>query len=157
MKGAFTILVLVVAVLSASGATDAYELISATDKTLLKPQVERWIRDQVKHDWSDLWEIQDQTREMKNSLLLGNKDAPDIDRHQYVQAMRATIGTGYPEIRAFTLSEVDKEPDGFQVVGCAKMRREEWAQTSIEYIHVRIVNGKALFGWPDGSPEPCKL
>ena len=139
-------------------ATDPFGSLTPAEKALLKPQIERWIHDQVKHDWSDLWEIQDQTpRELKNSLLLGRKDAPDMDRKQYVDAMRSTIGIGYPEIKAFTLTEVDREADGFQVVGCARLQREEWRATTIQYIHVKLVNGKALFAWPDGSAEQCKV
>jgi hypothetical protein len=140
-----------------AAAADPFGSLTPADKALLKPQIERWIHDQVKHDWSDFWEIQDQTPELKNSLLMGRKDAPDMDRKQYVEAMRSTIGSGYPEIKAFTLTEVDKETDGFQVVGCASLKREEWRATTIQYIHVRVENGKVLFGWPDGSAEQCKL
>jgi hypothetical protein len=107
--------------------------------------------------WSDSWEIQDQTPELKNELLLGRKDAPDMDRNEYVQAMRSTIGIGYPEIKAFTLTEVDKEADGFQVVGCAKLQREEWKKVTEQYVHLKVVNGKVLFGMYEGSGEPCKL
>lgn len=138
-------------------ATEPFGALTPAEKALLKPQIERWIHDQTRHDWSDLWEIQDQTPELKNSLLLGHKDAPDMDRKQYVEAMRGTIGSGYPEMKAFTLTEVDKEADGFQVVGCAKLQREEWRATTIQYIHAKIVDGKVRFGWPDGSADECKL
>ena len=140
-----------------AAAADPFGSLTLADKTLLKPQIERWIHDQVKHDWSDLWEIQDQTPELKNSLLLGLKDAPDMDRKQYVEAMRSTIGSGYPEIAGFTLTEVDKETDGFQIVGCARLKREEWRATTVQYIHVKVEKGTVLFGWPDGSGEQCKL
>jgi hypothetical protein len=80
-----------------------------------------------------------------------------MDRKQYAEAMRGTIGTGYPEIRGFTVTEVDKESDGYQMVGCAKLQREGWRATTIQYIHVRVVDGKIRFGWPDGSAEECKL
>jgi hypothetical protein len=139
-----------------AAAPDPFGSLTPTDKALLKPQIERWIHDQVKHDWSDLWEIQDQAPELKNELLMGRKDAPDMDRKQYVEAMRNTIGSGYPEITAFTLNEVDKETDGFQVVGCARLKREEWRATTIQYIHVKVEKGRVLFGWPDGSAEQCK-
>ena len=137
--------------------SDPYIALSQSEKSLLKPQVERWVRDQLKHDWSDLWEIQDQTPELKNVLLMGRKDAPDMTREEYVQAMRGTIGTGFPAIKAFRLTEVDREEGGFQVVGCAKMQREEWKQTSIQYVHIRVVNGTTRFGLIDGSPEECSL
>ncbi len=144
-------------VCAASSVADPYSTLRAEEKALLKPQIERWIRGQVKHDWSDLWEIQDQTSRLKNELLLGRKNAPDMNRREYIEAMRETIGTGYPEIKAFTLTEVGKEADGFQVVGCAKEQREEWHSTRIEYIHVRIEHGRTLFDLSDSSNEPCEL
>jgi hypothetical protein len=80
-----------------------------------------------------------------------------MSRKEYVEAMRNTIGTGYPEIKAFALTEVDKEADGFQVVGCAKEQREQWHATRIEYIHIRVEHGRTLFDLPDSSGEECKL
>jgi len=147
----------VVVSIGASNGNDPYATVSQAERDLLKPQIERWIRDWVKHDWPDLWEIQDQTPELKDELLLGYKTAPDMNREAFVEAMRNTIGIGYPEIKAFTLTEVDKEPTGFQVVGCAKLQREAWKQTSVQYIHVRINDGKLLFGFLDSSPEKCTL
>src|SRR5271166_1144916 len=81
---------------------DPYNALSSEEKVLLKPAIERWTRDQIKHNWADLWEIQDQTSEVKNELLLGQRDAPDMNRARYVQAMRETMGTGFPEINAFS-------------------------------------------------------
>jgi hypothetical protein len=144
-------------VLAASGASNPYDKLSPEERTLLKPQIERWVRDQVNENWADLWEIQDQTAELKNEVLLGRRDAPDMSRDEFAAAMRETIGIGDPKIKAFTVTEVDKERDGFQLVGCASLQREAWKKTSIQYIHVRVVNGKVLFGWPDGSPEDCRL
>jgi hypothetical protein len=103
-----------------------------------------------------MWEIQDQTSDLKNELL-GRRDAPNMGRSQYVQAMQATIGIGYPEIRAFTLREIRREDGGFWILGCGKQQREAWKQTSITEVHLKIVSGKVMFGLPGGPPEPCKL
>jgi hypothetical protein len=143
--------------LTALTVSDPYSSLSQSEKGLLKPQVERWIRDQIKHDWSDLWEIQDQTPELKNELLLGERDAPDMDRSRFVQAMQATIGSGYPEIKAFTLTEIEREDGGFRVEGCGRQQRENWKQTSVTSVHARIVKNKLVFGLLEGSPDPCKL
>jgi hypothetical protein len=140
-----------------AAALDPYESLAPAERALLEPQIERWIRDQTKHNWSDLWEIQDQTPALKNELLLGRRDAPDMERNEYVQAMKNTIGSGYPEIRAFHLTEVDKEADGFQVVGCAKLQREEWKKITVQYVHVKVVNARVLFGLYEGSGEECRL
>jgi hypothetical protein len=63
----------------------------------------------IKQDWGDLWEIQDQTPDLKNELLLGKRDAPNLTKQQFVAAMRETIGSGYPRLRSFDLREV--KPD----------------------------------------------
>src|SRR5258708_31801852 len=93
MKIAFSFVFAFAFMLSSLPASDPYSTLSQSEKELLKPQVERWIHDQIKHDWSDLWAIQDQTPELKNELLLDQKDAPDMDRNPYVQTMHATIGS----------------------------------------------------------------
>src|SRR5271166_1989733 len=96
-------------IFAATPVNDPYSSLSRAERELLKPQVERWVKDQIKHNWSDLWEIQDQTPELKNELLLGDRDHPDLSRIEYVQAMQETMGVGYPEIKAFTLSEIQRE------------------------------------------------
>jgi hypothetical protein len=136
---------------------DPYAPLTPTERDTFKPQVERWVKDQLRRDWYDLWEIQDQTPELKNELLLGHKDAPDMDRKQYVDAMRQTINIGYPEIKAFRLEGVKPEPGGYLIWGCGEQRREEWKQTSITYVHARAVDGKLMFGLHGGNPDPCKL
>jgi hypothetical protein len=145
------------AALAALRQSDPYAALNSEEGAMLKPQIERWIHDQTKHAWSDMWEIQDQTPELKNELLLGRRDAPDMDRAQYVQAMRETIGIGYPEITAFTLRGISKEKDSFSVEGCAAQRRESWKQTSMVQVDVRIVEGKVKFGLFSGTPDLCKL
>jgi hypothetical protein len=144
-------------IFSAAPIGEPYSSLTSTERATLKPQVERWIHDQVKHEWSDMWEIQDQTPELKNELLLGRKDAPDMDRSQYAQAMQGTVGVGIPEIKSFTLREIRKQNGGFWILGCGKLQREEWKQTSITDVHAKIVNGKVLFGLAGGTPDRCKL
>ncbi|HEX4319448.1 MAG TPA: hypothetical protein VHZ52_00990 [Acidobacteriaceae bacterium] len=156
MKSVVSILFLCMA-LTARSAVDPYSSLSQSDQGLLKPQVERWIRDELKHNWSDLWEIQDQTPELKNELLLGRKDAPDLDRNHFVEGMQQTINIGYPEIKAFKLQEVKAEEGGYLVWGCGEQRRENWKQTSVTYVHIRVVNGKVMFGLHGGNPDTCKL
>ncbi|MFZ0297464.1 MAG: hypothetical protein WAM13_03875 [Candidatus Sulfotelmatobacter sp.] len=159
MKTGIAIMILLGLLVSVGidAATDPFGQLTSAERALLKPQIERWIHDQLKHDWPDMWETQDQIPKLKNELLLGRNDAPDMDRNEYVQAMRSTVGVGYPEIKAFRLTEVDKEADGFQVVGCAKLQREEWNKITEQYVHLKVANGKILFGLYEGSGRECKL
>src|ERR1700679_226822 len=104
-------------VLGLSGATgDPYSTLTSEQKSLLKPVVERYVRDQIKQDWADLWEIQDQTSDLKNELLLGHRDAPDLSKEQFVSVMRETIGTGYPRLRSFELREVKDDKGNFIMI-----------------------------------------
>jgi len=124
-------------------------LVESDQKTLLKPQIERWIHDQVKHDWADMWRYRIRLR-VKKRTTLGQKDAPDLDRIEYVQAMQETIGVGYPTIEAFTLRAVEVKDDGkvLRISGCARERREEWKKTGLIYVRAKVTDGKALFELP---------
>jgi len=63
----------------ARSSGDPYGSLTPDEAKILKLQLERWMRDQLKHDWSDLWNIQDQTAGLKNELLLGHGDAPVLE------------------------------------------------------------------------------
>ena len=65
---------------------DPYASLTPERRLVLQPAVDRFVRDVTKQDWKDLWEIQDQTSNMKNELLEGHRDAPDLARSQYVAA-----------------------------------------------------------------------
>lgn len=142
----------------ASGATgfDPYANLRPKERAILQPAFDRWIHDQVKHDWKDLWEIQDQTSDLKNELLLGHRDAPDLDRQQYIEAMNETMGSGYWTIQSFSLREIRREKEGYWVLGCGKVKREHWHQVSITDVHIRMIDGKPKFGLPSGAPDSCK-
>src|ERR1700679_459182 len=105
--------------------SDPYLTLAPEQKSLLKPVIERYVRDQIQQDWADLWDIQDQTPDLKNELLLGHRDAPDLSKKQFVSAMRETIGTGYPRLRSFALREVKVDKGNFIMIGCGYATREE--------------------------------
>ena len=58
------------AVMTLSGAAnDPYRALTTDQRVMLLPVIERYVREQIKQDWGDLWEIQDQTSDLKNELL----------------------------------------------------------------------------------------
>jgi hypothetical protein len=114
------VMFLATAVSSLGAGRDPYSTLTADQKAILEPVVERYIRDQIKQDWADLWEIQDQTSDLKNELLLGRRDAPDLNKEQFVSAMRDTIGTGYPRLHSFELREVKPDKGNFILIGCGQ-------------------------------------
>ena len=46
-------------------SADPYASLSTEEKAVLKPGIERYVHDQLKQNWADLWEIQDQTSDFK--------------------------------------------------------------------------------------------
>lgn len=110
----------------------------------------------VSTDMADLWEIQDQTSDMKNELLLGNRTAPDLSKDQFVAAMREVITTGgYPRMRDFELRVVRADKGNFIVSGCAKATRESWHGTGFVIFGVRIIDGKARFDIWSMTSDSC--
>jgi hypothetical protein len=136
------VMFLATAVSSLGAGRDPYSTLTAEQKAVLEPVVERYIRDQIRQDWADLWEIQDQTSDLKNELLLGRRNAPDLNKEQFVSAMRDTIGTGYPRLRSFELREVKPDKGDFILIGCGKATRESWKQTGFVIAGIRLADGK---------------
>jgi hypothetical protein len=122
-----------------------YSAVTPEQRRVLQPGIERYISDQMKQNWKDLWEIQDQTIDVKRELLLG-EIGPDMDRKQFVKAMRYTIATGgRPQITKFELQEVRPDKGNFLVVGCGTAIRESFHIHGIVIFGARIVDGKTIF------------
>jgi hypothetical protein len=149
MKRATLVLTVICAIstfAAAQTSPDPYASLSAEEKAVLKPGIERYVHDQLKQNWADLWEIQDQTSDLKNELLLGNRTAPDMTKEQFVAAMKEMIGTGgYPIMREFELRTVKADKGNFVVIGCAKATRESWHQTGFVVFGAKIAEGKPKF------------
>jgi hypothetical protein len=97
----------------------------------------------LKKNWADLWEIQDQTCDLKNSLLLGNGDAPDMTKDQFVRAMKYTIESGgRPRMRSFELRVARADKRNLIVIGCADATRESWHGTSFVIFDEGLWMGK---------------
>jgi hypothetical protein len=139
------------------GATsNPYATLTPDQTALLKPAVERYVRDQEKQDWADLWEIQDQTSDVKNELLLGRRDAPDMNKKEFVSAMKYMIGTGgYPRLRSFELMEVRVDKGNFIMIGCGKATRESWSGTGYVTAGIRVVDGKPKFDIWSMTSDSC--
>jgi hypothetical protein len=141
---------------SAQTISDPYASLSPVEKAILKPGVERYVHDQLKQNWADLWEIQDQTSDVKNELLSGNRTAPDMTKDQFVSAMKEMIGTGgYPRMREFELRVAKTDKGNFIVIGCARATRESWHQTGFVIFGARIVDGKPKFDIWSMTSDSC--
>ena len=146
--------VLVVMALTGA-ANDPYRAVTTDQRAMLQPVIERYVRDQIRQNWGDLWEIQDQTPDLKNELLLGRRDAPDLNREQFISAMRNTIGTGYPRLRSFELRDVKPNNGNFVMIGCGFATRESWKQKGSVIAGIKIVDGKPKVDLFTMTSDPC--
>jgi hypothetical protein len=121
-----------------------YSALTPEQRSILQPGVERYVSDQLKRNWADLWDIQDQTRELKAELLM-DQQAPDMDREKFVIAMKQTMGLGFPMLKKFELQEVRPDKGNFLVVGCGTAVRENIHIHATTIFGVRIVDGKPKF------------
>jgi hypothetical protein len=144
------------AMMLVDAGSDPYSAVTPAQRNILQPVIERYVRDQIRQDWGDLWEIQDQTADLKNELLSGKRDAPNLSKQQFVAAMRETIGSGYPRLRSFELREVKPDKGNFIMIGCGLATREDWKQQRFVIAGIRIVNEKALVDLFSMTPDLCK-
>lgn len=144
-----------VTALLGAGNNDPYSAVTPAQRAVLQPVIERYVRDQIKQDWGDLWEIQDQTVDLKNELLQGKRDAPNLTKQQFISAMHEIIGSGYPRLRSFDLREVKPDKGNFVMIGCGLGTREEWKQRRFVIAGIRIVDGKPLVDLFSMTPDSC--
>ena len=132
-----------------------YSALTPEQRSILQPGIERYVSDQVKKNWADLWEIQDQTVEVKRELLLG-ESGPDMDRKQFSKLMKYTIETGgRPHLTKFELQEVRPDKGNFLVVGCGTAVRESFHIHGIVIFGARIIEGKPVFDIFSFVSETC--
>jgi hypothetical protein len=161
MKNAMLAVIFAVVLIAPAAAwpqavTDPYASLTPEVREVLKPGVERYIHDQIKQDWADLWEIQDQTSDLKNELLLGNRTAPDMTKEQFVSAMREVIATGgHPRMRTFDLRVARADKGNYIVIGCASAVRELWHQMGFVIFAAKIADGKPKFDIWSMTSDSC--
>lgn len=153
-RGILGLLLLALGLLAATNAP--YATLTLEQKSLFKPAVERYINDQEKQNWADLWEIQDQTSDLKNELLFGRRDAPDMNKKEFISAMREVIASGgRPRLRSFELQEVRADKGNFIMIGCGHAIRESWQATGFVIAGIRLVDGKPKFDTWSMTSSSC--
>lgn len=125
---------------------DPFSGISSQDRSALEPSIGRYVRDQMKLDWTDLWEIDEQDIDTKRDFLLKD-DAPVVSKEQYVELKKDAIaGGGVPLMTSFELVSVVPQSDGFLISGCAASKRESFHFKGIVNFVAHVRNGNATFG-----------
>jgi hypothetical protein len=125
---------------------DPFVKVNASDKALLVPAIQRFSKDEIRRDWADLWEIDEQDIATKRDFLLKD-DAPPVSRKEYIERKNFAIeGGGVPLMNSFELVSVVSKSDGFIVSACSASQRESFRFKGIVDVEAHIRNGKVTFG-----------
>jgi hypothetical protein len=128
-------------------------------QVLLGPAITRFSKDEIKMDWKDLWEIDEQEVATKREFLLKDDAAP-VSRDQYILLMNQAIeGGGVPIMTSFQLVKVIPQLDGFLVSACVAAKRESFHFKGIVEVTAHLRDGKVTFGswsYKYSMPHSCK-
>jgi hypothetical protein len=130
------------------GASDSnpFASVRPEDRTLLEPAIKRFAQDQIKHNWADLWEIDEQDIDTKRDFLLKD-DAPAVAKSEYIEDKENAIASGgVPLMTSFELTSVVPDGGGFLINGCSAAKRESFHFKGIIEAIAHIHEGKVTFG-----------
>jgi len=132
----------------AIGASKAnpFAAVQPADRALLEPAIKRFAQDQMKLNWNDLWEIDEQDIVTKRDFSLKD-DAPSVQRSEYVERKEDALASGgVPVLTSFELTSVTPDGDGFIVNSCSAAKREGFHFKGIIEVKAHIRQGKVTFG-----------
>ena len=100
------ILLLLTSRIPFASSSDQFASVRPQDKTLLEPAIKRFSQDQIKHNWADLWEIDEQDIDTKRDFLLKD-DAPAVPKKEYVERKEGSIASGGVPLVVWSRSLMD--------------------------------------------------
>jgi hypothetical protein len=151
-------LILLPLLLAAKG--DIYKQVVPADRPLLRDGVDRYVRDQIKRDWTDLFEIK-----FPGFAIVADYDdlsgkAPVLSKQDFADVMNEQIYDGSrPFMRSFHLVSITPVKGGYEVRGCSKAQRESFHFKGILTFTAYVSNGQVRFGgwrYIDSMPQSCR-
>lgn len=143
-----TALFLIFSTLILVGASkpDPFVSVRPSDRALLEPAIRRFAQDEMKLNWSDFWEIDEQDVATKRDFGLKD-DASLVDRQDYIEHKEDALASGgVPVMTSFDLTSVVPDGDGFVVNGCSSAKRESFHFKGIIEVEAHVRQGKVTFG-----------
>jgi hypothetical protein len=151
-------LILLPLLLAAKG--DLYQQVAPADRQSLKEGLDRYVRDQIKRDWADLFEIK-----IPGYAIVADFDdlsgkAPVLSKQDFVDVMNEQIGNGSrPFVQSFSLASITPMKGGYEVRGCSKAQRESFHFKGILTFNAYVSHGQVRFGgwhYVDSMPQSCR-
>jgi hypothetical protein len=150
-------LILLPLLLAAKG--DLYQQVIPADRQPFKEGLDRYVRDQIKRDWADLFEIK-----IPGFAIVADYDdlsgkAPVLSKQEFGEVMNEQINNGSrPFMQSFNLVSIIPVKGGYEVRGCSKAQRESFHFKGILKFTAYVSDGKVRFGgwnYVDSMPHSC--
>jgi hypothetical protein len=138
---------------------DLYQQVAPTDRQPLREGLDRYIRDQIKRDRADLFEIK-----IPGYAIVADFDdlsdkAPVLSKQDFVDVMNEQISNGSrPFMQSFSLASITPVKGGYEVRGCSKAQRESFHLKGILAFTAYVSDGEVRFGgwrFVDSMPHSC--
>jgi len=126
---------------------DLYQPVAPADRQLLKEGLDRYVQDQIKRNWSDLFEIKIPGYAIETNYddLSGN--APVLSKHEFIEKMYQLTSNGTePYMQSFDLVSITPVKGGYEVHGCSKAQRESFHFKGILTFTAYVSDGQVHFG-----------
>jgi hypothetical protein len=142
-----------------SAKTDPYQQVAPPDRLAVKEGVERYARDQLKRNWSDLFELKIPSYAIRTDHDDVSSKAPFLTKQQFTDEMENAVKSGsHPVMQSFDLISVAPVDGGYEVRACSKAQRESFHFKGIVEFTAYVSNRQVHFGswrFVHSMPHSC--
>jgi hypothetical protein len=127
--------------------TDLYQQVAPADRPLLKAGLDRYVQDEIKRNWSDLFEIKFAGYAISADYDDLSGKAPALSKKDFVDVMEEQVSNGSrPFMQSFDLVSITPVKGGYEVRGCSRAQRESFHFKGILKFTAYVSDGQVNFG-----------
>jgi hypothetical protein len=126
---------------------DLYEQVPPADRQPLKQGIKRYTQDQIKRDWTDLFDVAIPGYAIDTDYDDLSGKAPALSKNNFAHALDERVGNGMlPFMESFNLVSITPVKGGYEIRGCSKAQRESFHFKGILRFTAYDSNGQIRFG-----------
>jgi len=126
---------------------DLYQKVAPADRPFLKEGMERYVRDQIRRNWSDLYEIKFPGYAIQTDYDDLSGKVPILSKADFARTTDESVSNGSkPYMLSFTLTSITPVKGGYEIRGCSKVQRERFHFKGILAFTAYDSGGQIRFG-----------
>jgi len=127
--------------------TNPYQQVAPADRPAVEEGIQRYARDQIKRNWSDLFELKIPGYAIDTDFDDVSGTARVLTKRQFIDEMENGVTSGSkPVMQSFDLISVAPVNDGYEVRACSKAQRESFHFKGVVKFTAYLSNGQVRFG-----------